>query len=75
MKSSNKLVKYVIKSGGLVCDVVYFNPLPNFKQWYTTCENENQGITLFRFNTVILPRFKLNSINDVFIPDIASNNL
>ena len=28
--------RYVIKSGKLVCDAVYLNPLSNFKQWYTT---------------------------------------
>ena len=28
----------VIKSGYLVCDALYLNPLANFKKWYTPYE-------------------------------------
>ena len=32
---SHKIGRYVIKSGELVCDEVYFNQFANFKQFYT----------------------------------------
>ena len=35
LQSFHKIGKDVIKSGELVCDTVYLNPLANFKQWYT----------------------------------------
>ena len=53
----HKLVKYVIKSGELVCDAVYLNTLANFKRWYTPNEIENQE-KIVRLNTVVLTKVK-----------------
>ena len=74
MQSSRKLGNYVFKAGELVHDAVYFNTLALFKQWYTTYEDENEGI-FFRLNTVILTKVKVKSINDVALPDRASYRL
>ena len=63
MQSSHKLGNYDIKSGELVRDAVYFNPLDNLKQWYTPYEDENEGGIIVRFNTVILTKAKFKSIN------------
>ena len=58
----------------MVFDAVYFIPFTNFKQWYTTNEKNKGKITL-RLNTVILTKVKVKSINDVALPDKASNKL
>ena len=42
-QSPHKMVKYIIKAGELVCDVVYFNPLANFKQWYNPYKKTHKG--------------------------------
>ena len=74
LQSSHKLEKYGINTGGLVFDALYFNPVANVKHWYTPFEKENQVQPMVRFNTVILTKLKVKSINDVALPDRASNN-
>ena len=57
---------YFIEAGDLVCDAVYLNLFDNFKQWYTTYGGGvNEGKTIFRLNTVILTKLKIQSINGV----------
>ena len=56
-----------------MCDLLYLNPFANFKQWYTPYENKEGNI--FSFNTVILTKVKLKSINYVYIPSLESNQL
>ena len=67
--SYHKIRRYVIKAGELVYDSVYLNIFDNFKQWYTPYEKKqekNCQVEYFYFN-----QGKLQSINDVDIPDIA----
>ena len=58
-----------------MCDAVYLNALDNFKQWYNFYKGENQGQLFFYLNTVILTKVKVQSINDVALTTIASNEL
>ena len=55
-------------------DALYFNSLAVFKQWYTIYENENQEKIITRLNTVILPKVKVKSINDVALPTRYAND-
>ena len=57
-----------------MCDAVYLNPLDNFKKWYTHYGYENEGKKTVRLNTVILTEVKVKSINNVAIPNKASDN-
>ena len=65
------MVRNVIKVCYLVCDAVYFIPVAKIKQWYTSYEKKWK--TIVSLNIVILAKLKAQSINDVSIPDIASN--
>ena len=40
---SRQLGNCFIKAGDFVCDVVYFNKLDNFNQWYNPYKYENEG--------------------------------
>ena len=57
-----------------MCDELFFNPADTFKEWYTTYGGEWRK-NIARLNTVTLPKVNLKSINDVNIPDRASNKL
>ena len=56
-QSPHKMVKYIIKAGELVCDVVYFNPLANFKQCIIHIKRHTREKTI-RLNNVILTKVK-----------------
>ena len=57
-----------------MCNAVYLNPFATFKQCYTPyekkCWNNNFQVEYCYFN-----QDKAQSINDVALPDIASNML
>ena len=43
LQSFHKIGRYVIKVGELVCNSVYFIPVDNIKQWYTSNEKKEQN--------------------------------
>ena len=63
-----------IKSVGLVYVAVYLNPFTSLKKWYTPYE-KNELKRISRLNTIILTKFKVQSINYFSHPDISSNKL
>ena len=46
-----------------------------FNQWYTPYGGRNEGKTIFRLNTVILTKVKVQYINDVALPTRSSSKL
>ena len=67
---SHKIGRDVIKAVGLVCDAVYLNSSYNFNQWYNPYKNKIKGKTIVRYNTVILTKVRVKSINNITLPDI-----
>ena len=43
LQSFHKIGRYVIKVAELVCNSVYFIPVDNIKQWYTSNEKKNKS--------------------------------
>ena len=74
MKYSHKIDIYVIKDGELLCDVLYFSPFDNFKQCYTTYEEE-EGKIISILNSIILTMVKIKSIKYVALNTRAYNKL
>ena len=73
MQSYQSIGRDLIKDGNMDSDAVYLNPFAILKQWFTPYRKTKEKN--FWWNTVMLTKVKLNSINDVALPDIASNKL
>ena len=73
MQFYRNIDKVFVKDGELVCYAFHLNPFDTFKQSYNNYE-KNEGNTIVRLNTGILTKVKVKSINDVDLPDRASNN-
>ena len=57
LQSSHKIVRYVIKSGELVCGAVHLNTFAHFRQLYTPYRVKGR-VKTFRLNTVIITKVK-----------------
>ena len=55
-----------------MCGTLYFNPFANFNKLYAPYGKKMEE-KLFRLNTFILTKIKLQSINDVSLPGKSSN--
>ena len=64
------MVRYIIKVGELLCDLVYLITFAIIKQFYNSYEKGEK--TISRLNIVILTKVQLKSINDVYIPALEN---